>query len=119
MRTELLSKLRELGVVTVNASYSGYGDSGQVEHLETIPPVPLNMMLSEVPHPWKPEETMTRNLDYALRELVWTLAYNNSPGFENNEGGQGEVVWDITTDKILLDHSYNVSESISEPTVEL
>lgn len=119
MRAELLSKLRELGAVTVQANYSGYGDSGNVDHLDVTPPIDLNTMMSDIPHPWHPGQTMTRTLDYALREFIWTLAYNNNPGFENNDGGQGEVTWDVQTDKISLDHSYFVTETIDEPTVEL
>lgn len=118
-RPMLLNLLRVMNVTQVEANYSGYGDSGNVDYLATTPPIDMNFTIHTLPHPWKEGETMNQTLDFALRELFWRLAYDNNPGFENNDGGQGEVVWDVVNDKITLDHSYNVVETISEPTVEL
>lgn len=118
-RPNLLKLLREKNVTQVDANYSGYGDSGQVDYLATTPPVDLTRIIETMPHPWVTGETLRLSLDTALREMIWTLAYDNNPGFENNDGGQGEFVWDVVNDKITLDHSYNVVETISEPTVEL
>lgn len=119
MRPNLLKVLREKNVTKVDCSYSGYGDSGNVDYLQLTPPVDTSEILGTIPHPWKEGEFMPRTLDNALRDFLWSLAYDNNPGFENNDGGQGEIVWDITADKITLDHSYNITETISEPTVEL
>lgn len=120
MRTELLTKLRELKIEKVDCSYYGYGDSGNVDTVTTTPAINLeSVQMPPMPHPWRADQMMERTLGAALNDFFWTLAYNAYPGFENNDGGQGEVVWDITTDKIMLDHSYNYTETISEPTVEL
>lgn len=32
------------------------------------------------------------------------MAYALHPGFENNEGAQGEFEWDVTEDKINIEH---------------
>ena len=118
-RQKLLEHLRSKNVTQVDASYSGYGDSGNVDYLQLTPPVDTSEFLEQVPHPWVAGQMMTRTLHTALSDFFWSLAYDNNPGFENNDGGQGEIVWDITADKITLDHSYNITETISEPTVEL
>ena len=32
------------------------------------------------------------------------MAYALNPGFENPDGGDGEVIWEINTDKIHIEH---------------
>jgi hypothetical protein len=119
MRTELLEKLRRLGITQVNASYSGYGDSGNVDYLDLRPAKDLSEFIDYIPHPWKANETMARSVEDQIKEFLWSVAYDQNPGFENNDGGQGDIGWNITNDKITLDHSYNYTETVSEPTVEL
>ncbi len=35
---------------------------------------------------------------------------HHHPGFENNEGGFGELRWDLAADAIALDHGERVTE---------
>lgn len=118
MREKLLAKLRELGVTQVDIEYSGYGDSGQVEDVVTTPAVDLVQNFDEHPHPWN-GQVMTRSLKQALEDWAWELAYSNFPGFENNEGGQGTINWDIAADKVTLDHGWNIMEVDHAPTMVL
>ena len=91
-RAALLPDLRHLGVEELFAVYEGYSDSGNVELIETTPPVALG------------------DLEAAVTDFVWTFAYSRHPGFENNDGGQGELTWDIGNDSITLDHGTNHME---------
>ncbi|WP_298938313.1 DUF6878 family protein [uncultured Ruegeria sp.] len=88
-RTTMLGVLREAGVTRIEASYDGYGDSGNVE----------DVMI----------ETQGAKLDAEqdkkLKDFLWDVPYTLHPGFEINEGGCGEVVWDVLEDKIDVSHS--------------
>jgi hypothetical protein len=36
--------------------------------------------------------------------LLWDVVYDLHPGFENNDGGDGEVEWDVSADKMQIEH---------------
>lgn len=91
-REELLGKLRAVGIESVSASYNGYGDSGNVEDIVLTPDRDLGL------------------LDRELADFIWSFVYSLHPGFENNEGGQGEFGWTISTDRIDVSHGDNYTE---------
>ena len=88
-RDALLADLRALGVTEILGRYDGYGDSGNSEYVGCSP--------------------STVEIDNALiqkiQDFIWVMAYDQSPGFENNEGGEGELIWNIETDKIAIEHA--------------
>ena len=88
LRASCLAELRRLGVERVEAGYSGYADSGNVDDIR-LEPEPADM----------PNE-LHRRLD----ELVWRTAYLVSPGFEINDGGSGTLCWRTDDDDITVDH---------------
>lgn len=88
-RANLLTALRAAGATHVTILYDGYGDSGDVNDVRIEPEgVALNA-----------ED------DRALHEFGWDRAYALHPGFENNEGGNGEITWDIASDKMSMTHN--------------
>lgn len=88
-RIELLSKLADAGVTQLTAIYNGYGDEGNVHEV-----------MAEPSHDALPGDLLPKVSDFA-----WDMAYALHPGFENNEGGNGEFVWNITTDTINITHN--------------
>ncbi len=94
-RSELLPRLRALGVTEVIAEYEGYGDSGNVEDVVVTPDT----------------ITLTEELRRRVEDFGWDFAYALSPGFENNEGGYGELIWSLETDKIDVSHSNRYIET--------
>ena len=94
-RARLLAALRALGVASLEADYDGYGDSGNVEAIRTVPEVA------------KADEME------GLADFLWSVAYAEHPGFENNKGGGGTVTWDVAADRIDLDHYDNFVERVS------
>jgi hypothetical protein len=96
-RAALLYDLRALGVTSIEAQYEGYGDSGNVEDVVVSPDT----------------ITLTEELRRRVEDFGWDFAYALSPGFENNEGGYGELTWAIDADKIDISHSnrYIASET--------
>ncbi len=113
IRADLLVSLREAGIDRVEAHYDAYGDSGNVEEVTLLPELPEAELSAAVaveppegelppgePHPRLPDAIMTR-----LQDMLWSTVYALHPGFENNEGGYGDITWDIATDQIAIEHS--------------
>lgn len=94
-RAKLLEQLRALGVTEVAAEYEGYGDSGNVEDITLQPSATV----------------LPTDLSSQLDEFAWAFAYQQHPGFENNDGGYGTLTWDLTKDSIDLDHADRYVES--------
>jgi len=92
-RAALLSELRREALVTANSpteftvDFSGSGDSGNMDLC-----IPEDSRVDTV-------------FEYALNSFVHFDWYNN-------DGGQGDMTWNITTDEITISGSYN--EILSE-----
>lgn len=97
-RAKLLKDLRALGVTSVSCAYNGYGDDGEVETPKITP---------------KSKKVKNKS---SLDEFIFAFVYQQFPGFEINEGGQGEFFWNIVTDTIKIDHGQNITE-IEETTL--
>jgi hypothetical protein len=92
-RAELLAQLRGLSVTQLTITYSGSGDSGQIDDWTWE---------SLIPHKELDEDD---ELNEKVCDFGWELvsACGHS-GFENNEGGDGEIVWDTIKDEIQYKH---------------
>jgi hypothetical protein len=86
-------RLMALGVAIVNASYSGCGDSGQIDEVEYLTPK---------------EDPVSLTVPNDLQEEVETFLYDalesRHGGWENNEGGEGEFRWMLATNG--LEHTH-------------
>ena len=87
-RGALLVVLRGKGVTRVEAPYDGYGDSGNVGEIAIAP-----------------EGVDIDDLNTRLQNFIWGMAYDLHPGFETNDGAEGTVTWDVTADRIDIDHA--------------
>jgi hypothetical protein len=94
-RAALLTELRALGVTSIEVQYEGYGDSGNVEDVVVTPDT----------------ISLTEDLRRWVEDFGWDFAYALSPGFENNEGGYGELTWSLEADKINVSHSNRYVET--------
>ena len=94
-RAALLTELHALGATCIKVQYEGYGDSGNVEDIVVTPDT----------------ITLTEELRRRVEDFGWDFAYALSPGFENNEGGYGELTWSLETDKIDVSHSNRYIET--------
>ena len=93
-RAALLTNLRALGVTSIEVQYEGYGDSGNVEDVVVTPDT----------------ITLAEELRRRVEDFGWDFAYARSPGFENNEGGYGELTWAIEAE-IDVSHSNRYIET--------
>ena len=95
LRAELLPLLRAEGHTEINIEYHGYGDS-----LDTL----------EV---WEKSAH-----DSAIWELGEEIISLDHDGFWNNEGGQGNIKWDLEKDEIFLHHEDNITDvEVTETTL--
>ena len=84
----LLRRLRLAGVSEAVCTYDAYGDSGNWEDVSldggrVMPP---------------------DDLQTAIGNFAWDVAYHVHPGFETDEGGCGDLTWDLIADSITLNH---------------
>lgn len=87
-RVALLEALRGMEITSLEAWYDGYGDSGNVGEIN------LN-----------PKTTDLGDLRVRMEDFIWGMAYGLHPGFENNDGAEGSFTWDVTADRIDIDHA--------------
>lgn len=88
-----------MGVVRVEARYNGYGDSGNIEDVTLTPEA----------------ASLETDLKVKLEDLLWGTAYDLHPGFEINEGGDGEIDWDVTKDAMSIEHREHFTQSNGNP----
>lgn len=105
-RANFLKELRAIGADELVSSYDGYGDAGNVEDLGVFKEV-KDEQLGEIKIPLK----LPSEMEIKLQDFVWAIAYQQSPGFEINEGGFGTLTWDLRTDTITLEHSNRYLET--------
>jgi len=94
-RFMLLTRLRKAGIKEVSCTYDAYGDSGNWEDV-TLDAGAIST---------------TDDLTSAIGNFVWDVAYHYHAGFENNEGGYGELTWDLVADSITLDHADRIMDT--------
>jgi hypothetical protein len=98
LRAEVLPALRNRRVATVEAAYSGYGDSGAIDGVQYRDEAGERVDRTTIAQP--------------LVEQLETCIYEFLPsGFEINDGGQGTLTIDTQTAKVTIQHQENYTES--------
>ena len=104
LRKELFDTLKMYGIVQVIIHYSGAGDSGQTDDI-SIKPEKRDEMLDE-----KLESGKT--IREALDEFAWQGIEENEGGFYNNDGGDGQIIFDVNERTVKMEHNNNVMEQV-------
>ncbi len=94
IRTALLPRLTALGVARVKADYSGYQGAGGIDMLDFIDEAgaPIDVEQADPP------------LIHRVRDV---LAAFLPEGFEQSEGGQGDLWLEVATGTVRLEHEEN------------
>ena len=99
LRAEVLPALRNHRVATVEAAYSGYGDSGAIDGVQYRDVAGERVDRTTIAQP--------------LVEQLETCIYEFLPaGFEINDGGQGTLTIDTRTAKVTIQHQENYTETL-------
>lgn len=116
-RATLLQALTALSITHVTISYNGYGDSGDVSQVEPTPPTAKPQLTTyQMPYvhvassyqegQWHSRlESRMQSLDESLRDFALNWVELHHGGWENNEGGDGEVSIDVAGNAFTLDHN--------------
>jgi hypothetical protein len=100
LKDEIIPRLNQWGVAKVQAEYSGYGDSGAINHIAYLnqrgQPVNMDMVRS----------ASDPDIENVLYEFL-------PDGFEINEGGQGDITIDVQAGTVKLEHQENYTETTS------
>lgn len=123
-RDVLMSELARLGVKKAIVEYSGSGDSGQIDSIDlfdddSAEPNKLLEMVTNIKiksrhgtwesGEWKvTEKEEFATVQNALDEFCNQAIDERHGGFENNDGGQGEFVFDVDSNTIKYEHSDNI-----------
>lgn len=123
-RRRIHRALKRLGATKVVVTYSGSGDSGQIDSVEilkgdlAIKPAKNIRVLTSVS---RFDHTSSRWIDNeknksvpvqeALETLVYDWLESEHGGWENNDGASGECTIDVKGDSFLLEHTWYYTES--------
>ena len=116
--------LTRLGVTSVAISYSGCGDSGQIDsvrmlngdfEVKSFKNVRVLTATSKFDHEsgrWIDSgKYKSVPIHEALESLVYDWLESEYCGWENNDGASGECTIDVATDCFLLEHTWYYTES--------
>ena len=117
----ILAAMKAAGIASVIATYAGEGDEGSATELQAEPAdvdlsieVTMAMQTSgwdEAQRCWAWSDTETRMaLDEAISAFVDEVIQHHHAGFENGEGGGGEVTFDATDMTVSYDNFNYVVE---------
>lgn len=98
-RATLREELKALGVVSVEVTYNGSGDEGNIDE--------IMLSISET-------SKLRGEADLELRidSWAWDFICGHHSGFQDNDGGFGTLTWDMASGAITLDHNDYVQESV-------
>lgn len=117
-RAVLHDWLISAGIDRVEADYDAYGDSGNIESVELLRKEPKVVLPEPNDAALAGNENLYRSVLGAitddqmtwLQDFLWMVVYALHPGFENNDGGYGEIVWDLSRDAISVEHKERITD---------
>lgn len=128
-KAAIIEALKPHGIKKVIVEYYGGGDSGGTEniHLELENGETVPMPSGSVSFAWNRSRYNPETRDFekiegcleekpltnALEDFAMHLVETHHAGWENNDGGRGDVTFDIDKNEIVLDHEEYYTESNS------
>ncbi|WP_282129205.1 DUF6878 family protein [Roseobacter litoralis] len=110
-KAALFRVLSAAGITSIDVSFDGYGDSGQIESIDAkadaadapLPEATVTLRIIG----WRGTDPTERTMP--IREAIEHFAYDclaqTHGGWENNEGAFGTFVFDVADQSITLDYN--------------
>ena len=98
VRDVLVPRLAQHGVSSVEAAYSGFGDSGAIDGLQFRDRAGVRVERASIP------DSLIEELESCFYEFL-------PSGFEINDGGQGTLTLNIQTAKVTIQHQENFTDT--------
>lgn len=112
LKTVILPRLHEAGIVRVEIRFDGCGDSGAVEECvcldATGAPMPcpdVTLLEDEAGKSDGDDSAELTSLGQALEQLTYLALERHHPGWEINDGACGELVIEVAEGIFVLDCS--------------
>lgn len=110
-KTALFAALSAAGITSVEVSFDGYGDSGQIKSIDAkadgadapLPETTVTLTLIG----WRdtdPTECIM-SVHEAIEHFFYDYLAQTHGGWENNEGAFGTFVFDVADQSIILDYN--------------
>ena len=116
-KTTLFDALAAAGISHVTVSFDGYGDSGQIEDVETkaddaiidLPPASITIAVAE----WGRGDASQRDLTLpaAIEQLAYGFLEETHGGWEDNSGAYGDFLFDVAQRAITLNYNERFEDS--------
>jgi hypothetical protein len=116
-KTALFTALAAAGIEIVTVTFDGYGDSGQIEAIESsvgdahrdLPAVHIELAR----HDWGSPDVHRHHhtVQEAIETLVFALLGEAHGGWENNDGAYGDFTFDVAKRTITLDYNERLTAS--------
>ncbi|WP_199260342.1 DUF6878 family protein [Paracoccus binzhouensis] len=118
-KTALFNALTDAGITHVVVSFDGYGDSGQIEDVETragddsIAMPTATIEIAQAAWGQAEPERATVSIADAIESLAYAALEQTHCGSENNDGAYGDITFDTASRTISLDYKerYTASEN--------
>ena len=107
-------------VIDVVVEYRGSGDCGGIEEVNINGVLDLAVKVNLIRQYHDHDEVVTLGVEDAIRSVADDLIDRRHGGFENNEGGGGEITFDVANKTVQIDHyDYIVEEQYDHETLML
>ena len=118
-KATVLAALAAAGVAQVVVAFHGDGDEGGVEDVRVINDAGDSVDLPDVPvacfeaayRDTDVETVSQQPLTKAVEDLAMSYLAETHDGWENNDGGFGEVTFDVAAGKVTLDYNERFTET--------
>ena len=116
-KAALFDALAQATITSVEVTFDGYGDSGQIEDIiakagdkdVALPAITLEIARAEWDNPDIVREV--RSLKDAIEQLAYDFLRETHDGWENNEGAFGDFHFDVAQRSITLDYNERIETS--------
>ena len=124
-RRRLHKALKRLGATSVVVSYSGSGDSGQIDEVSVYRDKEQlksneNVSILVASSKWSKEGGWIERvkservaLEAALEQFIYVWIESEHSGWENNDGASGECTIEVASNEFILNHVTYYTESES------
>lgn len=116
-KAALFTALAGAGISRVAVRFDGFGDSGQIEHVQAfageaavdLPTTPIE--IANLEDFQDAPSIRTEPVPEAIETLAYAFLELTHAGWENNEGAFGEFTFDVTAGTIALDYNERFESS--------
>jgi hypothetical protein len=116
-KAALFDALADAGITSVEVTFDGYSDSGQIEDVTAkagdkevaLPAISIEVARAE----WGSPDIarVTHSMSEAIEQLAYDFLRQTHEGWENNEGAYGDFFFDVAERTITLNYNERIETS--------